>query len=94
MDRDDHDELLRCRERLHTLETHVLALELHQQSLREWRAEARRQLEGLVNANDVAEAVAQRMKQDRTIGLTLVQKLAAFVVGAVLLADSVKGLLS
>lgn len=94
MERDERDEILRLRDRMHAVEGKAAALEWLVDDLREWRAQARTQLEDLVKADDVAEAVAERMKRDRALGLTFVQKAAAFVVGAVLLADSVRGLLS
>lgn len=79
----------------------MVALELFLADFREWRAEVRLQvqqntkrLDSLVKADEVAEAVAQRMQKDTRFGLTLVQKAAAFVVAALVLADSIKGLVS
>lgn len=93
MERDDHDEILRLRDRIHDIDASIVAFRLLIDDLREWRAQARVQLEDLVKADDVAEAVTERMRKDRTLGLTFVQKACAFVVGGVVLADAVKGLL-
>ena len=50
-------------------------------------------LKGLLKADEIAEAVAQKMRSERTLGLTFVQKLGVFVVGAVAVAGGLKGLI-
>lgn len=77
MEREDHDELLRCRERLHTLEGKVVALDLLVADLREWRAQIRVQVEqnskridGLVKADEIADAVAAKLREERIDGVT------------------------
>jgi len=77
---------------MHTVEGKVAALGWIVEDLREWRAEARVQLEDLVKADEIAEAVAKKMRGERTLHLTWVQKAAAFVVGAVAVAGGIKGL--
>lgn len=70
-------------------------------ALDEWRKKvekARRdmttQIENLARADQIAKAVSAQMKRDSVIGLTSLQKIGAFIVGVVLLADSIKGLIS
>lgn len=69
-------------------------------ALDEWRAAVERtlgqmdeRLQGIVKADELASAVADKIKEERAIGLTLVQKLCVFVVGAVAVAGGIKGLL-
>ena len=95
----DDAELLRLRDRVHKLSNDVLGLRYEIDALREWRVEVRLQLEqveyeleGMLKADEVAEAVAEKMSEQHTFHLTLVQKTAAIAVGVVAVADGIKGL--
>lgn len=69
------------------------------EALDEWRRETvdpelallRRDLEELLKADEIADAVAEKMRHTRTVHLTLVQKTAAFVVGAAAVASAIHG---
>lgn len=85
-------EILRLRERQHSTESKVVGLEFIVNDLREWRAEMRHRidhidesLEKLVNSEAIEQA-------ERKLQLTLAQKLVALLVGAVALADAIRGL--
>lgn len=91
-ERDDHDEILRLRERLHSMESDLLGLKFQTSDLREWRAEARGQLaalrkemDGVMTADEIADAVARR----RANAWTLWQKLGAGCVGVATFATLV-----
>lgn len=53
-----------------------------------------RELQRLVKADEIAEAVAAKMKSERTLQLTFVQKTVALLVGAVAIADGIRGFLT
>lgn len=101
MDHDDHDEVLRLRERVHELVELVGAIRWQTDDLREWRREVRetldqhsRQLLELVKSEEIADAIADRMRRQHTLQLTLLQKLIAGVVAGVAFADGIRGLVS
>lgn len=71
LERDDHAEILRLRERLHNVESKLVGVEFLLADLREWRAQARVQLEDLVKAEDIAEAVARKLGEKRDDELTV-----------------------
>lgn len=70
MERDDHEEILRLRDRQHDIEGTVAGLKFMVDDLREWRAQARLQLEDLVKADELADAVAQRLNAQAQNALT------------------------
>lgn len=82
------------------LELAVLRLAWRLDALDEWRREVseqvagnRRELERLVKADEIADAVADKVNETRTLHLTFVQKAAAFIVGLVAVADGIRGLI-
>lgn len=98
---DDHDEILRLRDRLHKLEGGQASHTWQLEDLREWRAQARTQIDSnakridrLVTKDEMEAAVTEQLRKDKGLVLTGVQKLAITVVGVATLADSIKGLLS
>ena len=86
MERDDHDEILRLRDRAHALESKMVGVELMLRLLDGWRIRASEQLEDLVKADELAELLAQRVRSERTLGLTIVQKIGATVFALLLVA--------
>ena len=84
MERDDHDEILRLRDRAHALESKMVGVELKLRLLDDWRVRASEQLEDLVKADELAELLAQRVRHERTISLTIVQKIGAAVFALLL----------
>ncbi len=78
------------------LELALLRLAWRIDALDEWRKDVdldRARLKDLVKADEIAEAVAKKVNHERTLQLTLVQKAVAFLVGALAVAGSIKGLL-
>jgi hypothetical protein len=83
------------------VELAILRLAWRVDALDDWRSDVDRRVAGnerelarLVKADEIAEAVAEKMKHERVLGLTFVQKAAASLVGLVVLADGIKGLVS
>ena len=101
MERDsDHDEIIRLRERLHTVESTVIGIQYLVADLGKWRDEVRNrldtlseQLDNLVNADEIAQAVATRMRSTRTIHLTFVQKSVGLIAALTAIVASLKVLI-
>jgi hypothetical protein len=105
---DQRDEIIRLRDRNHDVLSAITGLRFQVEDLREWRAETRTQLgvlsrrcdelaeqiDRVLKADEIADAVANRMAQQNTLRLTVVQKAAAFMLAAVALAGGIKGLVS
>lgn len=98
MHEDDHSELLRLRDRVHQLEGTVAGNRFIVDDLREWRAEVRKELElmqqavnRLSTADEIAEKVSQRVRNDRAFAFTWLQKTGAFVLSCLVVADFVRG---
>ena len=92
-ERDEHEEILRLRDRLHHAESKLVGIEFMLNDLREWRAQARVQfegfgvqLEGLVKADELADALAKKMRNERTFHLTIVEKVGAGLFALLLVA--------
>lgn len=66
----DHDEILRLRNRMHDIEAELIGFKYLLDDLREWRKRADRKLEDLVKADELAEAVAQKLNEGTTQKLT------------------------
>lgn len=81
-------ELLRARERLHKVESSVLAVDLNVKNLRRVVDEIVPKVNHLARADEIAEAVAQRVDSQRQVTFTAVQKWTA-VIGLLLLAIDV-----
>jgi len=86
---------------MHQVESKVAAIGWIVDDLREWRAEVRlvlerieQQLEGLVKADEVAEAVVTALGRRTRRDFALWQKAIAFVVAAVAVAGGIKGLIA
>lgn len=68
-------------------------------ALDEWRKDVEKRLsgcverlDGLTKSDEIAEAVAAKMRSERVLQLTWAQKAVAGVVGAVAFADAIRGL--
>lgn len=55
---------------------------------------AHERMDGIVKAEEVATAVADKLRAEKTLQLTVMQKIAAGLVAAVALADGIRGLIS
>jgi hypothetical protein len=93
------DEILRIRDRIHEITSTIAAFKLEIDASIRWRDEADRwrkeinQLIGeLMKADEIADAVAERLNKRRGLELTMLQKLAAAIVGLSALAASIKSL--
>lgn len=93
------DEILRLRDRAHDLANSLVAAQYQIATLNEWRRDidawkrdVEEQIDKIVKAEEIAEAVADRIRSDRSFQFTIVQKLAASLVGAVMVAGAVKAL--
>ena len=85
----------------------IAGLRLQVESLREWRAELRTQLQALIErydelsaqigdvlkADEIADEVAKKMNATNTLRLTFVQKALAAIVGIGGLAASIRVLI-
>jgi hypothetical protein len=98
---DDHDEVLRLRQRVHDLRTVSGAHGWRLDAFDEWRALVERRvgtledgLGELVTAEMIADALTEKLQAASRLKLTFAQKGAASVVGLVALADGLKGLIS
>ena len=77
---ENRNEILRIRERIHTIEGTQVAHKFLIDDLREWRAQARVQLEQLVSAQEIADAVTAKLEERKRREWTWVQKIGAGVV--------------
>lgn len=92
-------EILRLRERVHALEASVRGLSWrlrlqgeHVKELRDEMRGVREDVAEILRAEDIAEAVAQKMKERNALLTTWPRRLGAFAAGAIVLAESLKGL--
>lgn len=69
------------------------ALDAWRQEISELVAGNRRELDRLVKADEIAEQVAERLRKERTLQLTIVQKALITVVTLVTLAGGIKALI-
>lgn len=74
------DEITRLRDRMHNVESKLSGLEWFINDYKEFRRETRhqlseheRQLDELVKSDEIAEAVAEKMKENGTVRLTKAQ---------------------
>lgn len=81
------------------VEMAVLRLAWRLDALDKWRekvddnlSELERGLRAIVDEDKIEKAVRTAVRNERTLGLTFVQKVAVGLVGAVSLADAIKGL--
>lgn len=98
-DRDDREEILRLRDRVHSIEGDVAALKWLTGDLREWRAEARVQLaegdtllDGLVRKEEMETAVTEAVRKERGLQLTALQKLVGIAFAVPVFLDALKTL--
>lgn len=90
---DDHAEILRARERLHKLEAFQYAAASRLRHMEQRLDRLEPSVEALVRQDELAEAVADKVKDLRGELFTGVQKVGALTVGLVALADFVRGLI-
>lgn len=70
------------------------ALDAWRKEVDPWRVLVDVELRRIVTAKEIADEVTATLNQQRTLRLTVVQKAAAFVIGAVAVADGIRGLLA
>ena len=76
---DIREEILRLRSRMHNVESELIGLKLHNESFKQWRDRIAPVIEDLREADRIAEAVATKMGEQRTVSFTKVQKWAAIL---------------
>ena len=77
------EELVRLRDRMHKAETKLVAFDLLVSDMRSWRDRIDPVIEDLREADRIAEAVANKVNEQRNLSLTKVQKWAG-VAGIVI----------
>ena len=97
MERDDHDEIMRLRDRMHSVESKLVGIELVLAALREWQhkvdgrlKELAEKLDGIVKADEIADEVAKRMRQTRSLHLTRVQRVLGVIGTLALVATAAR----
>lgn len=84
---DDHDEILRTRERLHRIESTATAIDWRLKRLTEKVDEMSPQVAALARADEIADAVSARMSSQQTVRFTRWQRAGAAVVALAAVAD-------
>lgn len=84
---------------MHDLESEVRGVTFLVENAERWRIRVERHLrsidkslEGILKADEIADAVAAKIDTQHTIRLTRVQRLAALLVAVVAFAGGIKGL--
>lgn len=101
---EDHEEILRLRQRAHAAEASLRALvwrlksvETRTRELHNSIGRIRREVDEMRHAEEIAAAVAEKMRQEaahrNALFTTWPRKIAAVVVGALVVADSLRGLI-
>ena len=94
----DHDsellwrEVNRLRDRQHDLGNELARLKWHVDDLREWRAKAAGQLDGIVKAEEIADAVADALHERRAMHFTVGQKIAGLALAVFMAIPSAEHL--
>lgn len=86
---DDHAELQRSRDRLHSIEKSITAIKWRLESIEGRLVKIEPQVERMARADDIAEAVKQRIGTDRRVRFTQRQQILAAMVAAGAFADPV-----
>ncbi len=93
------EEILRLRSRVHEMAGKLAGFRLEIDEARRWRDDAGRwrilineRIDDLMKADEIADAVAEKLNKRRGLELTVVQKFGAVIVGITALAASVKSL--
>lgn len=81
-------EVLRCRDRIHKLQTTVSALELLHTQLRKDFDPVKLEVAAMARADEIAVQVAKRLNDERRVRFTKWQQLAGLVSIAAVLADT------
>ena len=91
----DHEEVLRLRERMHSVEGRTAAHGWMLDELHDWRTRAvaqldehERRLRDIVKADEIAEAVAAKVSG--TVRLSVVQKVVGTLAAAIAIAGGAK----
>lgn len=90
----DSAELLRLRERTHTLVGDVAALGWRLDVIERWQQRADEKIDALSDAEMLRRAVSDAVKASRRFEFTVLQKTGALVVLLLAVAGSIKGLLA
>ena len=85
--RDEHDELVRARDRLHKLEAFQIAAAARIRVVESRLDRIEPSVEALVKQEALAEAVAQKVEALKGQLFTTTQKVGAALVGSVVVAD-------
>jgi septal ring factor EnvC (AmiA/AmiB activator) len=84
---DDHNEIGRARERLHKIESTCLAIEFRLKAIEHKLIVIEPKVDQLARADEIAEAVKQRIGSDRRVRFTRFQRLAAYLGALVIALD-------
>ena len=85
-------EVLRCRERLHKLESSVSGLEIILSHLRKETEHVSTAIERMVRADEIAAAVEKRLESARRVRFTTAQRSFAILALAVGIADTLSNI--
>lgn len=80
---DDHGEIGRSRDRLHKIESTCLAIEWRVKVIEATLRELEPKVDRLARADEIAEAVRQRIGTDRRVRFTRFQRFAAYAAALV-----------
>lgn len=93
-------EILRLRDRAHDLANSLAAAHFQLSTLADWRRDidawkrdVEEQIDKMVKADEIADAVAARIRGDHQFRLTVTQKITGGLVVAVTVAGGVKALI-
>lgn len=84
---DEFDELLRSRERLHKMESTLIAVDWRLKRVEADVTDMKPRVAALATSAEIADAVSERMDSDRTFRLTRWQRFGAFAVGLAAVVD-------
>ena len=94
----DETEIVRLRDRMHDVESKLVGIEWIVGDLREWRAESRtvlekcrKDLDDVMNADTVAEQVAEKLRDGRVQRWSMTEKMIGAAVAVGTLATAVHG---
>jgi hypothetical protein len=101
----NHEEILRLRDRVHSLDNWRQIADWRLRKLESWRSEAEQTIDALANEELIGKAVdvklaekrrdeRERVEEARTLYLSRTQKLVALGVALLAIAGSIRGLVS
>lgn len=82
-------ELIRLRERVTTAEKELVLLRWQINGLLKWKGETNKVLQEMLTKEEIAEAVAHKIRHDRSLKLSVMQKTAVGLAAAVAVASFV-----